>query len=414
MARTEKSSRFKYKKRDASSVKERQNQRSGNFDSIFKDNFKTYKVKDGKNLIRILPPTWDDARHYGLDIHVNYSIGVDNQTYLSLSKMKNEKDPIEEGRRAAEREGDEKLASALKPKKRVLMWVIDRMEEDEGPQLWASPWTVDRDVANLCFDEDTNEAIQIDDPEEGADLRFYREGKGRNTEYNPAKMKILKPSPLSDDEGLQQEWLDFVADNPLPTVLNYYDYDHIAAVFSGGKAKEDDDDDDDDKPRSKLKRGKASDDDDDDKPVRRKSRAATDDDDDDDDKPVTKRRKVADDDDEDDDKPVRRKRATADDDDDDDAPKPKGRKASTDDEDEDEDKPVKRKRTRLDDDDDDEDEKPKRRKVADDDDEDDDKPVRRKAKADDEDEDEDEDDKPKRPSVRDRLKGRSKRQADED
>jgi hypothetical protein len=48
----------------------------------------------------------------------------------------------------------------------------------------------------------------------------------------------MKPSRLHEDEQLMEEWLEYVTTNPLPACLNYYDYDHIAGVFSGHVPKE--------------------------------------------------------------------------------------------------------------------------------------------------------------------------------
>lgn len=225
--------RFQYQKRTREDVKERANNRGGNFDSIFKPQCKIYKVREGKNVLRVLPPTWEKPKHYGYDIWVNYGIGADNQSYLSLSKMKNQKDPIAEARLVAQREGDDKLARALLPTQRILMWVIDRNAEDEGPQLWPAAFTVDKDLALLSLDEDTKEVSYIDDPDNGRDFRFHAEGQGMMRKYPAAKMKLLAESPLSQDADLAADWLEFVAANPLPDVLNFYDYEHISAAFDG-------------------------------------------------------------------------------------------------------------------------------------------------------------------------------------
>lgn len=251
----------------------------GDFDSIIKAQYKIYKVKEGKNLVRILPPTWDKPDHYGYNLWVNYGIGVDNQSYLSLSKMLKERDPLAEARNAADREGDEELAKALAPKKRVAMWVIDRLNEEEGPQIWLCPITVDKDIAAIAVDDETGEIIPLDDPKEGSDLRFFREGKGRNTKYPAAKMRLLKPSPISAERDLWLEWREYIMDHPLPECLQYYDYKHIAEAFDGNVRTDDDDE--------KAARRKAVDpDDDDDAPSRgrrstQRSREADPDDDDD-------------------------------------------------------------------------------------------------------------------------------------
>lgn len=313
---------FKYKRRSVDDVRKRASEKTGSFDSFIKSDFKRYKVRDGKNLIRILPPSWDDPKHYAYTIFLNYSIGADNQTFLSLAEMKGEKDPLAEARKEAQHEGDKEMAKKLTPRKRSLMWVIDRTDEDEGPMLWDAPFTVDTDFVNLSIDEDTKEVIYVDDPKEGCDIRFYKEGQGVGTKYPAARMKILAPSPISEDKGLQKEWLEFVKDNPVPDCLQYFDYNHISEAFDGVIGSYDDDKDD--------KKGKGRDDDDD-RP-RRKSR-----DDEDDEKPARKRSAADDDDESEAEKPRRREREKLEDDDDEAEAKPRGKNRDTDkDKDEDE------------------------------------------------------------------------------
>ena len=351
MAKQSSKRSFRYQERSKDDIKERANSRGGNFDTYILPKYKLYKVRDGKNIVRILPPTWEKAKHYGYDIWVNWGIGVDNQSYLSLAEMKGEKDPLAEARREAMKDGDKELAKALQPRQRILMWVIDRLDEDEGPQLWAAPQTVDKDIATLCFDVDTKEVLYIDDPEKGQDFRFYKEGQGLKTKYNAAQMKLLTAGPIHEDEELQNEWLDYIEKNPIPECLQFYDYDHIASAF-GGQARVDRDDDE-DKPKA-----------------RRRLR----------------------DDDEDENKPARRKPAAEADDDEDDEPPFDTKKTSR-----------SSSRSRLSDDD--EDEKPAKRKVVDEDDDEAEKPARRRAAKADEDDDEDADEAPKE-SIRDRLKRR--------
>jgi hypothetical protein len=343
---------FKYRRRSVDDVRKRASEKTSSFDSFIKPEFKRYKVRDGKNLIRILEPTWDDPKHYAYTIFLNYSIGADNQTFLSLSEMKGEKDPLAEARKEAQHEGDKEMAKALTPRKRSLMWIIDRTDEDEGPMLWDAPFTVDTDFVNLSIDEDTKEVIYVDDPKEGCDIRFYKEGQGIGTKYPAARMKILAPSPLSEDKGLMKEWRDFVKENPVPDCLQYFDYDHIQEAFDGIIGSYDDDKDD--------KGKKGSRDDDDDRPRRSRSR-----DDDEDDKPRRKPRE--DDNDSDAEKPRRREREKLDEDDDEADAKPRGKdrdadKGKDNDEDDngDEGKPRQSIRDRL---------KARRSKPADDDDE---------------------------------------------
>lgn len=361
---------FQYQKRTKDDLKERANMKGGNYDTYIKPKFKQWKPKDGKNLIRILPPTWDDARHYGLDIFVNFNIGADNQSYLSLSKHDRGADPLAEARREAQAEGDKVLAKALNPSQRILYWIIDRADEDEGPLLWAAPFTFDKSLSNLCIDEDTKEVIFIDDPAKGRDVRFYKEGTGLTTKYDPSKMKVLKESNIHEDEGIEGDWLDFIAENPLPEVLNFYEYDHIKGTFNGQAGRNEDDDDE--KPGAR-RRG-APDKDEDEKPASR-SRG---------------RAKPAEEDDEPEEKPAARRGPRRDQEaDDEPEEKPARGRKRADPEDEPEEKP--RSRTRREPDPEDEDEKPARSKKRDDPEDEDEKPARGRSRAKPEEDDEPED-----------------------
>jgi hypothetical protein len=364
---------FSYKKRDKDTLKERANMKGGNYDTYIKPKFKQWKPKDGKNLIRIMPPTWEGARHYGLDIFVNFNIGPDNQSYLSLSKHDRGADPLAEARRDALAEGEKEFAKKLNPSQRILYWIIDRMDEDEGPLLWAAPFTFDKSLSNLCIDEDTKDVIFIDDPESGRDVRFYKEGTGLTTKYDPSKMKVLKESTLAEDEGIEQDWLEFIQDNPLPEVLNFYDYDHIKASFGGQAGREDDDDDkpvrgkrkpadEDEAPARSSKRKPADEDEDEpeEKPARSRQRAKSSDDDDadvEDEKPkrraASRQQESDDDEDAPEEKPARRRKVV---DEDEPAPKTRGprRDQEADDDEEDEAPPPKSRRGKSESDDEEE------------------------------------------------------------
>jgi len=285
--------KFKYQQRTKEQMRERANMRGGGFDTFIKPQYKLYKCRDGKNIIRILPPTWDNANHYGIDLFVNYNIGPDKASYLSLSKHKKGRDPIAEAQRQAANDGDEELAKKLQPTQRVLVWLIDRQDEDEGPQLWAMPFSkVDKAFINLSRDEDTGEVVYIDALDKGWDIRFYKEGKGLNTTYDASRMKLLGPKPISEDDDQMASWLEYIQEHPVPETLKFYDADYIMKIFGGAPAKAEDDDDDaeDEKPQRKARPAKRVEDDDDDDgetpaPKKLKAKTAPVDDDDDGDEP---------------------------------------------------------------------------------------------------------------------------------
>lgn len=236
------------------------------FDVYVKDHIKLWTPKDGDNCIRILPPTWDNPEHYGVDLHVHYGIGPDRQSYLCLSKHKDEPCCVCDERNEAKRDGDEDYAKELRPVPRVLVYLVDRNNEKEGVQAWAMPSGFDQDVVKVSVDRRTNAVLPIDHPEEGFDVEFEKTGKGINTKYKGIAIS-RRSSPLGKDA-----WLDFAVDNPLPDQLVFYPNEHIAKVFGGAGSKpsrRDDDDrgsrrsrDDDDDPRDSRGRGRGDDDDD--------------------------------------------------------------------------------------------------------------------------------------------------------
>jgi len=255
-----KESRFVYKRRSVDDFNAAKNSRGGGFDNWTKREFKRYKMRDGKNVIRFLPPTWENARHFAYEVWLNWDVGPDKQKYLSLYKMGRGKDPLAEARAAAQRSGDDELAKQLGPGRRFVAWVIDRQAPDEGPQLFDYPARLNEAICTASQDEDTREVIFVDDPKEGADVRFYKEGSGKTgTTYPGEKVKVMKVSTLSEDAAEKAEWLEFVADHPVPDCLQFYDYDHISAVFNGAVTRTDDEDDDEaPAPNGKLKKLLAS------------------------------------------------------------------------------------------------------------------------------------------------------------
>ncbi len=296
--------KFKYKRRGADNVKKRMNQSATNRDGFINEDVDMYKVKDGDNLLRILPPTFNnlngsEAEHYGLDVFVHYDVGTDGSSFLCLEQNFGEPCPICQARIEAESEGDKDLADKLKARKRVLMYVVDRDAEDAGPLIWSAPWTVDKDLSMRSFDKRSGDIFYPDDPEEGYDIEFARTGKGRNTKYEGVQL-ARRATPLHDDEEQMDEWLEKIEDSPLDSLLIKPDPEHVERIFNAGMgmAAAGKDDDEDDKP-SRSRRSRKDEDDEDDKPSRsRRSRKDEDEDEDEDDKPSRSRRSRKDEDEE--------------------------------------------------------------------------------------------------------------------
>jgi hypothetical protein len=229
---------FKYHSRDPEKTRTRAEQGGGSNDSFLKEAVKIFKPHEGKNDLRILPPTWEGADHYGLDIHVHYGIGADNSAYLCLQKMKGKPCPVCDERKKAVAEGDTEYADELRASHRVAQFVVDRSRERDGAFAWVVGKRMDQDILRLCVDPKTGETLEIDHPEKGYDLAFQRDGQGMKTRYTGMQIS-RRSSPLDNDKALE-----FVQEHPLSDQLVYFSYDHIASMFSGKAPKGKDDDDD--------------------------------------------------------------------------------------------------------------------------------------------------------------------------
>jgi hypothetical protein len=269
--------RFDYGKRSKEQLEKRARQFGGLKDGFISDDVKVFTPQKNDNILRILPPTWDGAEHWGYDVWVHYGIGPDNSAYLCLEKMKGEPCALCDERKRAQKAKDstEDYVNKLEPTKRVLMFILDRKNMDEGVQLWPAAWTVDKDICKKAINKKTGEPYFIDDVDDGYDVIINREGVGRRTKYS-----IDVDRDTSELGGDAKDYLEYIDDNPIPTLLIYKDYDYLKEAFNMGglyeydedkKANKDKDDDDEKPAKSKKSRY-----DDDEKPARKKAKVEDD------------------------------------------------------------------------------------------------------------------------------------------
>lgn len=234
---------FKYRERSTEAVNKRATQQGGMYDSIILPKFPTFTPAEGVNELRILPPTWDDVEkygdHYGTDIYIHRNVGPDGQTYLCRAKMLGEECAICDARHDLEAAGAPlEESNELKVGKQVALYVIDRKDESAGPLVWTMSWTLDKDIAILSVDRKTGKAVLVDDPNDGFDIEFMREGKGLKTKYNGMQI-ARRPSPISENSKLQDRWLQFIQDNPIPSTFQFYENEYMKTVYSGKKEEKD-------------------------------------------------------------------------------------------------------------------------------------------------------------------------------
>jgi hypothetical protein len=308
---------FKYVKREAADIEKRASQKGGDFVGLFDDNYVTYKVKKGDNWIRILPPTFEGARHYGMDVHVHFSVGPGRDTVVCNNKTFGKKCAVCDAMARLAAAGDEKEAEELKPKKRVAVWLLDRDDEDKGPQLYAMPWTLDRDIAKLSKDKRTGAIYYLDHPKSGYDINFEKEGDQKLTKY-------VGISIAREPTSVDPEWLDFIQEHPLDEVLVERTYKEVQDIYTGGMDEEDLD-----KAERSLKRPSrpSREDPEDDEVPERPARRARRDEPEEEERPVTRRRAAPEpDEDEEEARPARRaRRAEPEPEEEDDTPPPRRR-----------------------------------------------------------------------------------------
>lgn len=233
---------FKYRRPAQETMEKHATQQGGTFLSFIKDEYRTYSPKKGDNAIRILPRDESEgADHYTEEVWVHYGIGPDSGSVLCPMKMAEEPCPICEEKQRLERKGDDEGSDALRVTRRALMWIIDRKNEDQGPLLWSAAWTVDRDISKQAKDRETGRYYFIDDPVEGFDVYFDRDGEGLTTKYSGFQLsrKASRVDP---------KYLDFIVSNPLLDTLIFRSYEEIRKIFEGGNPA------DDKKPTEEAKR----------------------------------------------------------------------------------------------------------------------------------------------------------------
>jgi hypothetical protein len=240
---------FKYAGRSSEDVARAAKESSSRYDSYVDGDFPWFKSHDGENQIRIIPwlsaghPDYDKlvekyGRKIGINIVLHRNVGVDKGTYLCLDKTNGEPCPPCD----TWRQDDEE---ALKPSDRMLVWLIDRKNEKTGPQLWAMPLGTSKDINAASQVRGKGgadgEVLLVDDPNEGYDIFFDREGVKDRTRYVRFETD-RDPSPLHENEKKQNQWLAYVMDNCLPDILKTYPLDYLEKVLSGQTSRREEDD----------------------------------------------------------------------------------------------------------------------------------------------------------------------------
>jgi hypothetical protein len=206
----------------------------GGRDYIFKTKVTMYQPKDGENVIRCLPGAWEEAYTPWLEVYIHYQIGANNSQFLCSAKMLKKSCAIcEEHKKLLDSGKNPEEIRSLQPQLRAICWVIDRLEEAKGPQIWVMPYTkIAKEILTHSFSRKSGEAVMVDDPLNGWDIIFNKAGKLKNTQYSGLR-KDDEASPLHSDEEVMTKWLDFISKNVIPEMIQYKDYNYIKESLHG-------------------------------------------------------------------------------------------------------------------------------------------------------------------------------------
>lgn len=224
--------KFVYKERSIDSAFNRADTKSDKESYIALEGAKWFTLKENhEHCIRPLPPFWPGAEHWGIDVFVHFSIGSGNNAYLCLNKMGKGNCPVCEDLAIIT---DEKIADKIKLSHRVLQWVIDREDEKAGPLLWSSPRSLDAQIMSVATSKRNRSVLHIDNPDRGHDIVFKTKGSKQSGHmlYEALKCEI-EATPISTNPETYNAWLTFVEKNSLPSILKFYNYDHIYQVYHG-------------------------------------------------------------------------------------------------------------------------------------------------------------------------------------
>jgi hypothetical protein len=319
-------------KRTAADNSRKAKEGTRDYDRIIKQGIPMFKPKEGENCIRIMPGTWGEP-DWDYVFHSHFNIGPDDGQYLCPAKMNDEPCACCDAKLECT---DPEEADELSPRKGALCWIIDRDSEKTGPQVWAIPFTkVRNEILLRSTDKRSGEPILIDDPEEGYDIVFTREGTKKTTQYKGVEIS-RDPSPLCENEKTQAKWLDYITENSLPDILNFYPADYVEKVLMGKVAKKPADEEEGDEeqnpaPSRSTRRRPAAEEDEEQDPAPRSTRrrlpAADEEDEEQDPAPRTRRRLPAADEEEEDPAPrsTRRGRAPAEEEEEEETPRTRRR-----------------------------------------------------------------------------------------
>jgi len=192
---------------------------------------KFYQVKDGSNMIRILP--WkDESKQFYAETKI-HRIPAENDTVKNVHcrKVHGEQCPLCDLYYALWKTGrkqDEELARTIKPRARYYMNVLDR--ESNDIKILSVGVILFKKIVASMLDEDFGD---ITDPEKGHDFKIVKEMDGQWPKYDQSAPRP-KASPLGTKSEMNSIMGSLHDIHELVKLEDYEEVKQTASALMGG------------------------------------------------------------------------------------------------------------------------------------------------------------------------------------
>ena len=196
------------------------------------------KLKDGKNVRRILPPKGDKTMFYS-EGYVHFGLGPEGKDFATCSSTFGKKCAICEyldSIKDSKSKEDKEFIQKARKTKRIYLNVLNRdsNDEEEKPVILPVGKMILKQIIDIICDPDYGD---ITDFESGRDVTITKSGKGMNTEY----AVIAKPKETPASEQYSEEELDELLPD-LDSLFTEKTEEQLTALLTGEVLDEDDDD----------------------------------------------------------------------------------------------------------------------------------------------------------------------------
>ena len=256
-----------------------------------------FKPAEGKNRINIIPYVIKSKNHplvkrgefeigdtdYAMDYWVHRSVGLSEANVICLKETYGKPCPICEQSALLAKEGKDKEAKDLKPKRRVIYNIQDLKEPDKLKVFEASHNLFEKELIDEARDDEEGGFVDFADVEDGKEVKF----RASETSFGKIKYMEFKSFGFEDrDEPIPDELVESAIS--FDEIMNVPTYEEVEKILYGQEDEDSDEDDYDETPKKSSKKVADEDDEDDEPAPAKKSKHRDEEDEDEDDEPPKK------------------------------------------------------------------------------------------------------------------------------